>query len=139
MKTIQKGFTLIELMIVIAIIGILAALALPQYQDYTIRTKVGEGLALAAAAKIAVAETYQSTGGTANHGYTFTDTDYVDDIAVATSTDNTAGTITIVTANTGATTDPSLTLTPTLSPGAPVNWACATNAGLDKHVPAECR
>lgn len=52
----QKGFTLIELMIVVAIIGILAAVALPAYQDYTIRAKVSEGLVLATAAKQAVAE-----------------------------------------------------------------------------------
>ena len=62
MKKIQKGFTLIELMIVVAIIGILAAIAIPAYQDYTIRAQVSEGLAMAGATKAAVAESFSQSG-----------------------------------------------------------------------------
>src|SRR4029453_18662546 len=69
MRRVQQGFTLIELMIVVAIIGILAAVALPAYQDYTVRAKVTEGLVLASGAKTIVAEN-AANGKNFNSGYT---------------------------------------------------------------------
>jgi type IV pilus assembly protein PilA len=94
MNKLQKGFTLIELMIVVAIIGILAAIAIPAYQDYTIRAQVSEGMSLAAAAKTAVAESFLNTGAApvarVNAGMTVLAADtqgkYVESVNVANGT-----------------------------------------------------
>lgn len=143
MKAIQKGFTLIELMIVIAILGILAVVALPAYQDYTVRAKISEGLGLAEPAKLAVAETSAALGGlkfitATNTGYTFPTggTKYVKNIEITPVT----GKITVTTKDTGSSTDPVFTLTPTQAKTEdPITWECKSSGGEPKHLPANCR
>ncbi|ALN87506.1 prepilin-type N-terminal cleavage/methylation domain protein [Lysobacter capsici] len=137
----QQGFTLIELMIVIAILGILIAIALPAYQNYTIRTKNAECLNVAAGAKLAVAETAQDRGSLANitdtnHGYEFQASDYCASVGI------TAGTGVVTAVTNGATTGGgtvTFLLTPTAAAGR-LEWEC-TASGQDNEaqIPAECR
>ncbi|MFT3778601.1 MAG: pilin [Ottowia sp.] len=144
MKKLQKGFTLIELMIVVAIIGILAAVALPAYQDYTTRSKVSEVLLMASPAKLAVSETASSLGSlgavtAANSGYTFPGaTQYVSGITITDAT----GVVTATSTVPNATGD--LLLTPTEiqnnnQPTGQLTWVCSSAAINAKYLPANCR
>ncbi|MCW8877222.1 MAG: prepilin-type N-terminal cleavage/methylation domain-containing protein [Kangiellaceae bacterium] len=128
----QSGFTLIELMIVVAIIGILAAIALPAYQDYTIRAKVSEGVVIASGAKATVSENLANNvspcagvqQGTVN----------ITSLACAAGTGALTSTVTHGIGGVGAI---NITLTPT-SGTSGTTWACSTTSNA-QYVPAECR
>ncbi|WP_053981044.1 pilin [Marinagarivorans algicola] len=147
MKKVQQGFTLIELMIVIAIIGILAAVALPAYQDYTIRAKVSEAVGFGAAAKTSVTECLLSEGGdttscdsNAKVGLDNTATN-INSAIVESVTVGTSAVITIALRNTGNSDldNGTLSFSPNYGNNG-VAWTCEISAvALNKFVPRVCR
>src|SRR4051794_18096290 len=137
MKAMQKGFTLIELMIVVAIIGILAAVALPAYQDYTIRARVSELVLSASAARHTVTENMQNTPGTPDPGLGAQVP--VSGRVTSASVSQATGVISVTGNAASIGTDVTITLTPQAQPDGKVTWVCQTATTSFKYVPAECR
>ena len=135
-KSLQAGFTLIELMVVIAIVGILGAIALPAYQNYTIRAKVSEGLLAASACKVSVTEAIQSGATSLPANLCSGSTQYVE--GVASGGDASAATVTVTLKGIDKNVDgKTLVYTGTVANATITGWACTTSLE-QKYVPSGC-
>ena len=145
-RSMQKGFTLIELMIVVAIIGILAAVALPAYQDYTVRAKVSEVVLAASSCRTSITEVYQSTNAASlpaagdwgcefASGASVGPTQYV----AAVATNATGGVQVTTTAAIAQASGVTVLLIPTLANGQVSGWNCGPGTINPKYLPGSCR
>ncbi len=140
MRQAVRGFTLIELMIVVAIVGILAAIAIPSYEDFTVRARVSDGISLSNGFKMAVEDSWSSNPAFPLSALPPSMTNPSTNVQTVTGDPNT-GNIT-VTFGTGASAmnGHSITLIPSLSFGQPVTWVCQVeSATYDRYVPPLCR
>ncbi len=144
-RSMQKGFTLIELMIVVAIIGILAAVALPAYQDYTVKAKVSEVILAASSAKTSVSESAQVNSTMPTTASLVVDTQaskFVSSVVYTRGTDASTGIITVVAAGEAKIAGKSIQMTGKLQDNGQVVWTCtagATDPIESKYLPASCK
>lgn len=141
MNKVQQGFTLIELMIVVAIIGILAAVALPAYQDYTVRAKASEMILAASSARTSVSESAQVNGAMPDDASFSVDSQssqWVEKVEYA-QTDASVGVITVTGDNDPKLDGLTIELTGTLRGNGQVQWACAPGTLDGKYLPASCK
>jgi type IV pilus assembly protein PilA len=146
-RQLQKGFTLIELMIVVAIIGILAAVALPAYQDYTVRARVTEGMVLASAAKTAVAENASNgspfdqawTAPAASSNVTSIAITQATGLVTVTTTARAGGGTIIFTPSSGGAALSGGAASSAVPTGGSIAWTCTAGTLLGKYRPAQCR